>query len=201
MNQTESDLIARSKSGDKDAFNGLFSQSQNYIFNFLFQLTGDAAEADDLTQETFLIAYRKLSDFRSESSLRTWLGKIAVNLFRRRCRRNKRNHNDETVNFEKIKIPSDDYSPERIIIKAELQWCIRHNLQYHIPKKFRIVLILRDLQNFSYREIADILGWSVGLTKTNIYRARKMFRDVFINGKCRAFADDFCCTCREITQL
>jgi RNA polymerase sigma factor (sigma-70 family) len=77
---------------------------------------------------------------------------------------------------------------------------IIHNLHYHIPPKYRLVLILRDLQDLSYREIADILGYNIGRVKTNLHRARHMFGNQFVDGRCRAFVDDYLCICKGMLE-
>ncbi len=194
----EERLIASARSGDRDAFDELFRRERPYVFNLMCQLTGDAARADDLAQEAVIAAFRKLGQFRSESSFRTWLSRIAINLFRMERRKAPRH---ESLTLETIWLPGDDDHPERRIIKSELQWCIRHSLRHHLPRKYRIVLILRDLQNLSYREIADILGCSLGRVKTDLHRGRKLFRDQFVKEKCRAFADDYLCICEGIVDL
>jgi RNA polymerase sigma-70 factor (ECF subfamily) len=195
----ESLLIESAKKGDPKALNDIFAKEQRYIFNLMIQLTGDPAQADDLAQETFLVAYQNLNKFRLQSSLRTWLSKIAINLFRREYKRRPKH---VSICLDEIKMPSEEDRPERIVIKKELQWCILHSLQQHVPKKYREVLILRDLQNLSYREISEILSWSMGKIKTCIHRGRKILRAHFINGKCKAFAEkDYLCICEGILEL
>jgi RNA polymerase sigma-70 factor (ECF subfamily) len=199
MKAEEFNLINRAKKGEREALNGLFAQEQKHIFNLMIQLTGDPATADDLTQEAFLLAYQDLHKFRLQSSFRTWLSKIAINLFRRECRRRPKH---VSVCLDEIIIPSEKDIPERTVIKRELQWCILHSLQQHVPKKFRTVIVLRDLQNLSYREISEILSWSMGKVKTCIHRGRKILRAHFINGKCKAFAEkDYLCICEGILGL
>jgi len=198
MNVLEFNLIEKAKKGDSDAINELVSMQQKYIFNLMYQLTGDRAKADDLAQETLIIAYRKLQSFRYEASFRTWLSKIAINLFRSNHRRKPKHI---SISLEETKMPAADGIPERIIIKREMQWCIAHVLQQHVPKEHRMVLILRDLQSFSYEEISETLGWSISKTKTRLHRARGIFRNHFINGKCKAFARDYLCICEGILKL
>lgn len=199
MKAEEFNLINRAKEGEREALNALFAQEQKYIFNLMIRLTGDPATADDLTQEAFLLAYQNLHKFRLQSSFRTWLSKIAINLFRMECRRKPKH---VSVCLDKIRIPSEKDNPERTVIKKELQWCILHSLQQHVPKKYRMVLVLRDLQNLSYREISDILSWSMGKVKTCIHHGRKILRAHFINGKCKAFAEkDYLCICEGILEL
>jgi len=119
MNIIELSLIENARRGDSHALNELFSQHQKYIFNLMLQLTGDVAQADDLTQETFLIAFRKIHSFRSQASFRTWVSRIAINLFRLDFRRKPKHY---SLCREKITVPSHQDDPERVVIKSELQW-------------------------------------------------------------------------------
>ena len=191
-------LIEKAKKGDEGAFNGLFEREQKYLYNLMLQLTGDVAAADDLTQDAFVKAYRKLSSFRLEASFRTWLTKIAINLFRNEHRKKAR-HN--TLNLDDYPIPDNGDQPECLIIRSELQFCILHTLQFHVSKKYREVLVLRDLHNMSYKEISRILGWSMSRTKTCLHRARLIFRGQFVGSRCKAFADDYLCICEGILSL
>jgi RNA polymerase sigma-70 factor (ECF subfamily) len=199
MTADEICLIERAKEGDREALNDLFSREQKYIFNLMVQLTGEPALADDLTQEAFLLAYQNLKKFRLQSSFRTWLSKIAINQFRKECKQKPKH---VPLCFEEIKIPSEKYHLERIVFKRELQQCILHSLQQHVPKKYRTALILRDLQNLSYREISEVLSWSIGKVKTRIHRGRKILRAYFVSSKCKAFAEkDYLCICEGILEL
>jgi len=199
MKAEEVSLIRRAQKGDRKALNALFGREQRYVFNLIVQLTGDLALADDLTQETLMRAYQHLNKFRLQSSFRTWLSKIAINLFRKECKRKPKH---VSICLDKIKVPSERGIPEHIVIKREMEWCILHSLQQHVPKQYRKVLVLRDLQNLSYEEIAKILSWSIGKIKSRIHRGRKILRAHFINGKCKAFAEkDYLCICEGISEL
>jgi len=191
-------LVEQAKAGNKKAINELFYREQKYIYNLLVQLTGERALADDLAQETFLLSYRYLNKFKLQSSFRTWISKIAVNLFRKELKRKPKH---VSICLDTIRIPIQNETPERIAIKRELQWCILHSLQQHVPKRYRTVLVLRDLNDLSYKEISAILSWNIGKIKNCLHRGRKILRDHFINGKCRAFAEkDYLCVCKGILQ-
>ena len=198
MNNAEIALIERAKNGDRQALDELLFREQRFIFNLMYQLTGDEATADDLTQDALISAYRKLGSFRYEASFRTWLSKIALNLFRQKIRRRPPH---VSICLEEIRVPSSDEAPERTVIRRELQWCILHSLQQHLPEKYRTVLVLRDLQNLSYKDISEILGLSMSDTKTRIHRARQILRNHFINSKCKAFVKDYRCLCEGIMEL
>ncbi|MGB7294987.1 MAG: RNA polymerase sigma factor [Candidatus Aminicenantales bacterium] len=194
----EISLIEGIKRGNREAFNDLFRREQKYLYNLMLRLTGDAAAADDLTQETLLKAYEKISSFRRRAAFRTWITRIAINIFRNEHRKKARH---SSLCLGQVLVPGSGASPERLVIKRELQWCILHNLRYHLPRKYREVLVLRDLQHLSYREISRILDCSVSLTKTRLHRARKLFQDQFIAGRCRAYADDYLCICEGILSI
>jgi len=199
-NCSESNLIRNAKNGNRLAFDELFRRQQNYLFNLMYQLCGDIATADDMTQEAFLRAYQKLGSFRLESSFRTWLTRIAINLFLHHKR--KKPELDPLI-LEEIKIPSQDACPERVVIKREIQWCIHHTLQYYVPEKFRIVLVLRELQNFSYQEIAQALKLTIPNVKTRLHRARNYLKELFMHPQspCRGFIKEYRCTCDGILEV
>jgi len=198
MDADEINLIERAKAGEEQAFNEIFCREQRNIYNLMLQITGDTATADDLTQEALFQAFCHLPDFRFESSFRTWLSKIAINLFRKECRRKSRH---VSICLEKIKIPANKDHPERIAIKREMQWCILHSLEHHVPRKYGIAIILRDLQNYSYKDIAEILEWSIGKTKTCIHRGRQILREHFVNGRCKGFGSNYQCYCEGISRI
>ena len=198
LNRSELALVAEAKNGSKTAFTVLFRKHQKYIYNLLLQLTGDPAEADDLAQETFIRVHEKLSTFRAESSLRTWMSSIALNLFRI-AKRSLKHH--ESLALDEICIPASEDNPERIVIKREMQWCVMHVLQQHMPRHFREVLVLRDLQGFSYAEISEILGISLSSVKTRLHRARTAFRDHFMRNGCMGLVEDYVCVCDEVEIL
>lgn len=191
-------LIEEAKNGCKEAFEALFREHQAYIYNLLYQLTSDPAEADDLAQETFIRVYKHLSTFRAESSLRTWVSRIAINQFRQ-SRRKRKPH--VTQILDEIHLPSEEGNPERILIKREMQWCVAHVLRYHLRRHHREVLVLRDLQGFSYAEISEILGLSLSAVKTRLHRARMAFRDHFIKYGCKAMVEEYICYCDEVEAV
>lgn len=170
------------------------SLHQRYVFNLAYHLCNDIDDADDLTQETFLKAFEHLPDFRGEASIRTWLGRITINAFLSKKRKLVRH---KTISLEIIPVPDWSANPERVIIRRELQWCIRHVLQHHLREEHKHVLILRDLHHFGYDEIADTLCISLSAVKSRIHRARKAFRDHLVKTGCAELVKDYTCCCRE----
>ncbi len=171
-------------------------QYQRYVFNLAYHLCNDIDEADDLTQETFLKACEHLPDFRGEAGLRTWLGRIAINAFLARKRKKVRH---ESISLETI--PDWAGNPERVVVRRELQWCIRHTLQHHLREDHRLVLILRDLHHLSYDEIAGVLGISSSAVKSRLHRARMAFRNHLVKSGCAGLVGDYACFCEGVRKL
>jgi len=126
------------------------------------------------------------------------MSSIAVNVFRIAKRSQKRH---ESIVLDEIRIPSSAGNPERIVIKREMQWCVMHVLQHHLPRHFREVLVLRDLQGFSYAEISGILEISLSSVKTRLHRARTAFRDHFVRNGCVGLVEEYVCVCDEVENL
>ena len=151
-----------------------------------------------MTQETFLKAFENLDSFREESNLRTWLCHIAINTFKA-TRRN--NYKHQSICLEVMTPPDSSINPERIIIRKELQWCIHHVLQHHVSREHKIVLVLRDLNEMSYEEIAEVLDISVSAVKSRIHRARMAFKQHLVNSGCAKLMKDFTCYCDGVMTV
>ncbi len=190
----------------KDGGSGLASDSleeivqnhQHYVYNFAYRLCNDRAEADDLTQETFLKAFENLRGFRGESSLRTWLSRITLNTYLGK-RRKRLKH--DSINLGSVSVPDWSGNPERIAIMRELQWCVHHSLRYHLSRNYRVVLVLRDLNGFSYAEIAGMLYVSVSAVKSRLHRARLALRDHLRKSGCAGLVKDYSCYCEGVKEL
>ncbi|KJS14755.1 MAG: hypothetical protein VR69_16435 [Peptococcaceae bacterium BRH_c4b] len=172
---------------------------QHYVYNLAYYLSQDPHEADDLTQETFLKAFEHLEDFRQEAGLRTWLCSIALNTFKASRRRKRIKH--QSMCLEKITLPDSSFNTERIVIRKELQWCIHHVLQYHVSREQKIILVLRDLNEMSYKEIASVLGISVSAVKSRVNRARMAFKNHLVKSGCAKLMKDFTCYCEGVLEV
>lgn len=166
-------------------FDAIVDKYEKPIYNLIFRLIGDQEEAADLTQDTFVAAYRSFASFRGESAVYTWLYRIAVNrcknAFKERDRRRARMHVSLEAELDKIEalslddIAQSESSPHSEIERRELRDRVERAIS-QLPPDYRIVAVLRDLQGLSYIEIADIAGLSVDVVRTRIARARGMLR-------------------------
>lgn len=190
---TESDNVENSK--HFTVLEEIISKHQRYIFNLAFRLCSNTEDADDLTQETFLKAIENYDMFRGEANVRTWLSRITINKFLDSKRR-ERPH--ESINLGII--PSSDDDPERIIVRKELQWCIQHVLLHHLSEEHKVVVVLRDIYGYSYREIAEILQISEGAVKSRLHRGRMYFYNHLVKSGCVSFVKDYTCYCEGVTK-
>lgn len=166
-------------------FDRLVDEHEKPIFNLIYRLVGDMDEAADLTQETFVAAYKSFASFRGESSVYTWLYRIAVN----RCK-NKFKADDRRRGFEDLSLDAghagDDEplgaslaisegSPGVVLERKELRAKIERAIS-QLPPDYKVVVVLRDLQGLSYDEIAGAAELSVDVVRTRLARARAMLR-------------------------
>jgi RNA polymerase sigma-70 factor (ECF subfamily) len=170
----EKGLVRKAKRGDDRAFEELFTQNARYVFNLAIRLLNDPRDAEDLTQETFIRAWKALPNFRLESCFRTWLYRIVTNLCFDRLPKLKKDlyaiDIDETVD-----LPVDFFSPESSLLSKELESEL-HKAIEELPESYRLLLTLRHVQEFSYKEIAEVTMQPLGTVKTGIFRARQLLK-------------------------
>lgn len=182
----EAQFIEKLRAGDSRAFDRMVEERTGDIYALLFRLTADPEEARDLTQETFLQAFRNVAGFRGESDLRTWLYRIAVNQARNRWRWWRRRRRDATVSLDES---SEDTNlglseriadakavdPEKRTFEKERERTILAALRT-LSRNYREVVVLRDIEGLSYEEVASSLNISVGTVKSRLSRGRTELR-------------------------
>ncbi len=172
----DEELIAAFLEGDQLAFEELVRRYQTQVFNLAYRILGDRTDALDVSQEVFILLFRKLGTFRSESRFSTWLYRVATNACRDYTRK-KRYHlslssraDEDMPEWEEM-LPGDEENPDDLLISAELQGRVRAAIR-ELPLKFREVVFLHDIEGYNYNEIAEILGISLGTVKSRLNRAR-----------------------------
>lgn len=179
-------FLDRLRRADAAAFEQLVGEHSGDIYALLFRLTADAEEARDLTQETFLRAFQSINRFRGDASLKTWIYRIAINQARNRWRWWRRRKRDLTVSLdatdEQREMPlaatlPDEASlnPEHETLAREREGQLREALS-GLRRSYREAVILRDVDGFSYEEIAATLQISIGTVKSRISRGRMELR-------------------------
>jgi RNA polymerase sigma-70 factor (ECF subfamily) len=179
-------LVDRFKGGDQTAFDEMVSRYWDRIYSMVNQLLRNQQDAEEVTQDAFIRAHRGLSNFRGESAFSTWLYQIATNLARNRYWYWWRRKRDKSVSFDAPigadndttladLIPAEVETPDDITVTQEFVNRIAFGME-KLGAKHREILILRNIKNLSYEEIAGILGISVGTVKSRIARARESLR-------------------------
>lgn len=165
---SDSPLVPRARDGDRAACRELYRRHSNGIFTLACRMTGDRAEAEDLTQEVFIHAFRGLCGFRGESSFSTWLYRIAINHCRSRLRRRRPG---ELVPLERADVGTE---PQRA---ADLRLLLERAVG-ELPEGYREVFVLHDVQGMGHGEIAEILGCSAGTVRSQLWKARGRLREM-----------------------
>lgn len=173
----------------------IISKHQRYIYNLAFRLCSNTEDADDLTQDTFLKAIENYDKFRGEANVQTWLSRITINKFLD-SKRQKQPH----VSINLGIIPCSDGEPERLIVRKELQWCLQHVLLHHLSEDHKVVVVLRDIYGYSYREIAEFLNISEGAVKSRLRRGRMGFFNHLVKSGCVNFVKDYTCYCEGVKK-
>ncbi|OPY79136.1 MAG: ECF RNA polymerase sigma-E factor [Syntrophorhabdus sp. PtaU1.Bin153] len=171
--------------GSVDAFEILVERHQKRMLNVAYRMTGDYEEACEIVQEAFLSAYKAIRKFRGEAAFVTWLTRITINHAKNRLKQiNARSHCegpslDDPVETETGLLARDVHSPEAPAIEQLEQKEIQVKVQKcvnSLDNEYREVLVLRDIQGFSYEEICDILQLPGGTVKSRLFRAREAIK-------------------------
>ena len=178
MPQTDAATVALARDGDNDAFRMLVERHSRAVYRVAHRMTGNAPDAEDVVQETFLKAYRQLGRFESRANFSTWLHRIAVNTCLNRLAL--KTPRTEPIN-EMQHVDTRSESASERLLRDERAVKVRAALA-RLPKKQRAALILRTYQDLSHQEVAAVLGTSVGAAKANVFHAlqnlKKLLGDV-----------------------
>lgn len=170
-------LVEQTLAGEPAAFQSLVERYQKRLFALARHYTQNAAEVEDIVQETFLKAFSRLSSFQQNSSFYTWIYRIAVNTVLDLLKRRGRSP-VQAVEDPESGIGRDDVGLGRPDARLEVEEIgrITHAVLAEIPEIFRSVLILREFESRAYQEIADLLGISIGTVESRLFRARARFK-------------------------
>jgi RNA polymerase sigma-70 factor (ECF subfamily) len=184
----EAALVQRCATNDEAACAELVADHQRMVVQLATNLLGDREEALDLSQEVFLRVFSTIHRFRGQSSLRTWIYRIAVNQARNRHRFWRRRHRGDQVSLDEHVarhgdcLSGTDATPDGVLAQKELALSLQTALD-QLPFDQRTAIILREVDGLSYEEIAYSLGVAVGTVKSRLTRARKTLRRELIGEK------------------
>lgn len=170
------DVVTRSQQGDQEAFHHLFRRYSKPVLSFIYNMIGEESLSEELTQETFVRAYRNLKTLKDTSKFSSWLFGIAKNTVRESLKESATNRYVELteINLETLE------TPDKQMINSELNEAIKQAV-LELNEDWRIVFTLKMFQQKNYEEIAEITGWSIGKIKTDLHRARLEMRNKLQN--------------------
>jgi RNA polymerase sigma-70 factor (ECF subfamily) len=195
---SEEEAIQRARDGDKAMFEYLYRLHSRRVYAVCLRMVRDTTEAEDLTQEAFLLLFRKIHTFRGESAFSTWLHRLAVNLVLMHLRKKSlpavsieaTSDPEDQTGSPSIDIGTPDLSLEGSIDRINLERCIKR-----LPAGYRTIFVLHDVQGYKHHEIAEILGRSVGDSKSQLHKARSRLRELLHETSARQGAR--CAPCRR----
>ena len=180
MNERE--LIARLQKRDEAAFEELIRQYEKKVYTLCFRMCGNSEDAEEAAQDAFLALWRVIDRFRQESSLSTWIYRLATNACIDTLRRRKKQSGSVSLDDEELFVDAVDTSPQpqETVEHRETQKLLQEGLSA-LPEEYRKVLILREIEGLSYTEIAESASIELGTVKSRISRGRSLLRN-FLSG-------------------
>jgi RNA polymerase sigma-70 factor, ECF subfamily len=186
IEDNEAEFVQRLVARDESAFNLLVVTYERRVFALVFRMLGRRDEAEDLAQEVFVQVFKAIDQFRGDSKLSTWIYRIAVNLCKNRSKYLSRRHASEQDDVDAMadRAPlsaakgvsvGDISRPDELVEGMQLEVIVKRAID-KIDPEFREVLILRDVEDMSYEEIAAVTGLADGTVKSRIHRARAQLR-------------------------
>lgn len=177
LTDSSENIIARAQSGDAEAFGLIFEQHHRFIYKFIYAMLGEQSAAEELTQETFLGAYKGINSMRGDASLRTWLCSIAKNTVYKSIRSTRKESTKADEEIELLNVVDDkNLQPDRQFLSKELNKTIQSALK-KLDEDKRLIFTLKELQQLSYNEISEITGYSIPKLKTDLHRAKAEMRN------------------------
>lgn len=178
MEDSDTKLVELVQRGDRAAFNLLVLKYQHKVMKLVTRYVRDQAEAEDITQEAFIKAYRALPAFRGESAFYTWLYRIAINTAKNSLMSSRRRLVDYDLDLQDPEdyasqvLLKDGDTPEGMLLTDEIRQTVQEAME-QLPDDLREAITLRELEGLSYEEIAQVMDCPVGTVRSRIFRARE----------------------------
>jgi len=175
----EAAAIERAKLGDAEAFETLYNLHRRRVYSLCLRMTANTAMAEDLTQEAFLQLFRKIGTFRGESAFSTWLHRMAVNVVLMQLRKKglALTPLDETMQAEEESPRKEPGGDDARLIGAIDRLRLEEAVSA-LPPGYRMVFVLHDVEGYEHNEIADMVGCSIGNSKSQLHKARMKLREL-----------------------
>jgi len=176
---SEAEAIERAKQGDEEAFELLYHLHKRRVYSLCLRMTANTAAAEDLTQEAFLQLFRKIGTFRGESAFSTWLHRMAVNVVLMQLRKKGLPlvSLEETIETEE-ESPKKEPGAEDVRLAGSINRLQLEQAIGDLPPGYRMVFLLHDVEGYEHNEIAEMVGCSIGNSKSQLHKARMKLREL-----------------------
>lgn len=176
---TEGEMIRKAQAGDTGCFEALYARHKRRVFSLCLRMTGgNYAQAEDFTQDAFMQLYRKIASFRGESAFSTWLHRLSVNIVLMHLRKKgiaqislEQSLDPQEEDRGPIDIATRDNALHGSVDRMTIQQAIAE-----LPPGYRIIFVLHEIEGYEHNEIAEILGCSIGNSKSQLHKARMNLR-------------------------
>ena len=172
------DLVARAQNGEESAFETLYQQNKQRVYNLILRMIGNTPDAEELTQEAFLQAFRKIHTFRGDSAFSTWLHRLSVNTVLMRFRKKTISvlPLEDSVREEEFEEPRREFGTRDLVLAGAIDRLNLKRALAQLPFGYRRAFLLHDVQGYEHNEIAALLGCSIGNSKSQLHKARVRLR-------------------------
>ncbi len=176
---SEAEAIERAKQGDAEGFEVLYNLHKRRVYSLCLRMTANAAEAEDLTQEAFMQLFRKIATFRGESAFSTWLHRMAVNVVLMQLRKKGLAvvPLEDDIETEE-ETPKKDFGAQDLALEGSIDRLRLQNAIGKLPPGYRSIFVLHDVEGYEHNEIAEIVGCSIGNSKSQLHKARMKLREL-----------------------
>jgi RNA polymerase sigma-70 factor, ECF subfamily len=176
---TEAEVILKAQECDVRCFEMLYARHKRRVFSLCLRMTGNYAEAEDFTQEAFLQLYRKIKSFRGESAFSTWLHRLSINIVLMHFRKKSLSE----ISLQELLEPQEgEERPKRElgvtdnVLRGSIERVTLERVIGELPPGYRIIFLLHDVEGYEHNEIAELLGCSIGNSKSQLHKARMKLR-------------------------
>ena len=175
----EAGILALAQGGDHYAFAQLYSIHKRRIYSLCLRMVGNAAEAEDLTQEAFLQLHRKIATFRGDSAFSTWLHRMAINVVLMRLRKKGLSliSLDEAMEPAPEERPGRSFGAPDLTLTGSIDRLALERAVANLPAGYRLIFVLHDIEGYEHNEIASMLDCSIGNSKSQLHKARLKLRE------------------------
>lgn len=172
-------VLAKAQAGDHQAFGQLYALHKRRIYSLCLRMVGNAAEAEDLTQEAFLQLHRKIGTFRGDSAFSTWLHRMAINVVLMRLRKKGLSliSLDEAMEPAQEERPGRSFGRPDLTLAGSIDRLALERAVANLPAGYRLIFVLHDIEGYEHNEIAAMLDCSIGNSKSQLHKARLKLRD------------------------